>query len=230
MTGELILIVEDDSDIVQVVKAYLEHEGFEVEVARDGLSGLQKALESSPALIVLDWMLPRLDGPQFISRLRAKLNTPVIMLTARGEASDRLEGFERGADDYLSKPFHPPELVARIKAVLRRSQSENVPTEPLERGDLTIDPHKRQVTLAGETLDLTTLEFELLLTLAAHPGRVFSRNELLDRVWGRDFSGVDRVVDVHVFNLRQKLEVESNRPPFILTVRGVGYTFTEEFS
>ncbi|MDQ3399059.1 MAG: response regulator transcription factor, partial [Deinococcota bacterium] len=127
-------------------------------------------------------------------------------------------------DDYVPKPFHPPELVARVKAVLRRSQNENAPAEPLERGDLTIDPHKRQVTLAHEPVELTALEFELLFTLAAHPGRVFSRNELLDRVWGSDFTGVDRVVDVHVFNLRQKLEVEPNRPPFLLTVRGVGYT------
>jgi DNA-binding response OmpR family regulator len=151
------------------------------------------------------------------------------MLTARGEAEDRLKGFEHGADDYVPKPFHPPELVARVQAVLRRTQPART-TEVIEVGDLSIDPDKRTVTRAGATLDLTAVEFDLLLVFAANPGRVFRRDDLLNRVWGRDFVGVDRVVDVHVSNLRQKLELDPGNPRYLLTLRRVGYKFSEETS
>lgn len=223
---EQILLVEDDPDIVRIVQAYLEREGFQVETAVDGASGLAFALAESPALIVLDWMLPSLDGEAFMTRLRPALATPVIMLTARGEEVDRLRGFELGVDDYIPKPFSPRELVARIHAVLRRAGSETVSTQAIRRGALWVNPLKRSASFGEHVLDLTTLEFELLYTLAEQPGRVWHRNELLDRVWGRDFTGVDRVVDVHMSNLRIKLEAVY-ATPLLATVRGVGYKFVE---
>lgn len=222
-----ILLVEDDPDIVRVVQAYLEREGFRVEAVVDGASGLTAALKIPPALIVLDWMLPQLDGEAFMKRLRPVQATPVIMLTARGEEDDRLRGFALGVDDYLPKPFSPRELVARVHAVLRRVRLEKVATEGVRRGELWVDPLKRSASFGDRELDLTTLEFELLHTLADQPGRVWHRNELLDRVWGRDFVGVDRVVDVHISNLRGKLEAACDRP-LLLTVRGVGYKFAED--
>jgi two-component system alkaline phosphatase synthesis response regulator PhoP len=222
---ESIRVIEDDPDIARVVTTYLRHAGFSVESAADGREGLRRALNASPALVVLDWMLPGLDGMEVLRRLRERQGTPVIMLTARGEADDRLAGFEHGADDYVPKPFHPQELVARVRAVLRRGRLES-PDERLQVGELVIDKEKREVMLAGEGLPLTSLEFDLLHALAAHPGRVFRRNELLDRVWGSDFTGVDRVVDVHISNLRQKLE-RGGLPPLLQTVRGVGYKFEE---
>lgn len=228
MSKERVLVVEDDLDIARVVRAYLEREGYSVEVAHDGRDGLQSALNDPPALIVLDWMLPGLDGIELLNRLRGTVDTPVIMLTARGEHDDRVEGFRSGADDYVPKPFHPPELVARIQAVLRRSKPEQA-DEPVQVGELSLDVLKQKATLAGEKVALTALEFDLLRILASHPGRIFGRNELLDRVWGRDFTGVDRVVDVHIFKLRQKLE-GGDRRSLIETVRGVGYRFREESS
>ena len=221
-----ILVIEDDPDITRVVRAYLEHSGFEVDTAVDGPSGLDLALEEQADLIVLDWMLPGLDGIELLQRLRPDVHTPVILLTARGEAEDRLQGFEHGADDYVPKPFHPPELVARVQAVLRRSQPAD-PKEVVHVGELVIDPQRRQVRLAGEEVNLTSLEFNLLHLLATNPGRVFRRNELLDRVWGPDFTGVDRVVDVHVSNLRQKIERNADSS-YVQTVRGVGYAFRED--
>ena len=224
---ERILLVEDDPDIVRIVQAYLTREGFRVETAVDGATGLAAALAAPPALIVLDWMLPRLDGEAFMTRLRPEFSTPVIMLTARGEEDDRLRGFELGVDDYIPKPFSPRELVARIHAVLRRARGEPATTrQAVQRGAFWVDPVKRSAGFGEKHLDLTTLEFELLYTLAAQPGRVWHRNELLDRVWGRDFTGVDRVVDVHVSNLRGKLEAVC-ATPILATVRGVGYKFTQ---
>ena len=231
---ERILLVEDDQDIVRVIETYLRREGYEVAVARDGASGLKQALADPPALIILDWMLPGIDGLELMKRLRREQRTPIIMLTARTEESDRILGLEFGADDYVTKPFSPRELVARVRAVLRRGQvteqqvDEHRETTPLRRGLLMIDPAKRTVTRAGQRIELTTLEFDLLLTFARQPGRVFTRNELLDRVWGSDFTGVDRVVDVHVSNLRQKLEPDPEHPTLLLTVRGVGYKMAEE--
>ncbi len=229
MSNTRILLIEDDPDIARVIETYLRRGGFDVEVVYDGPSGLECALAAPPALIVLDLMLPGLDGFELLKRLRPTLATPVIMLTARGEAEDRLKGFEHGADDYVPKPFHPPELVARVQAVLRRTQPART-TEVIEVGDLSIDPDKRTVTRAGATLDLTAVEFDLLLVFAANPGRVFRRDDLLNRVWGRDFVGVDRVVDVHVSNLRQKLELDPGNPRYLLTLRRVGYKFSEETS
>ncbi len=221
-----VLVVEDDPGIVRAVKAYLEQEGFDVTVAVDGLLGLKNALTEAPALIVLDWMLPSLDGPEFMRRLRQEQRTPVIMLTARTEENDRILGLELGADDYVTKPFSPRELVARVKAVLRRTEA---PTEDgtLSVGPLQLDLEKRSVVRAGVPLELTLLEFKLLYTLMGQPGRVFSRDELLSRVWGLDFTGVDRVVDVHISHLRRRLGDDPDAPALVLTVRGVGYKLAE---
>jgi two-component system, OmpR family, alkaline phosphatase synthesis response regulator PhoP len=214
-----ILIVEDDPDIVQIVQSYLEKDGFSVEIAKDGPTGFDKAMQEPPSLIVLDWMLPGMDGLTFLQRLRKTQSTPVIMLTAKTEEADRLKGLAL-ADDYVSKPFSPRELVARVKAVLRRG--ENV-AEVFKLGALTIDTAKRVAWRDDKNLELTTLEFNLLYLFAQHPERVFSRDELLERVWSREFTGIDRVVDVHVSNLRQKLEPNPEQPQLLLTVRGVGY-------
>ena len=223
-----ILVVEDDPDIVKIVQAYLGREGYTVEVATDGITGLEKALSFSPRLVVLDWMLPHLDGLEFLRRLRLEHPTPVIMLTAKGEEPDRLAGFAAGVDDYVPKPFSPRELVARVQAVLRRGEAATDVRQTIRQGALEIDLDKRTARLEGRPLELTTLEFDLLVTLASQPGRVFHRNDLLSRVWGEDFLGVDRVVDVHVSNLRQKLEPNPNRPTYLLTMRGVGYKFSED--
>lgn len=219
-----ILVVEDDADAAQVVSAYLTREGYAVEVAHDGAAGLQAALTAPPALVVLDWMLPGVAGPEFLTALRRAQRTPVIMLTARSEESDRIVGLELGADDYVVKPFSPRELVARVRAVLRRSQAREVAEadEAVEHRGLRVDPLQRQASFAGREVELTTLEFDLLFALARAPGRVFSRNDLIERVWGPDFTGVDRVVDVHVSNLRQKL-ASVGAGALLVTVRGVGY-------
>jgi len=216
--------VEDDADAAQVVSAYLTREGYAVEVAHDGAAGLQAALTAPPALVVLDWMLPGVAGPEFLTALRRAQRTPVIMLTARSEESDRIVGLELGADDYVVKPFSPRELVARVRAVLRRSQAREVAEadEAVEHRGLRVDPLQRQASFAGREVELTTLEFDLLFALARAPGRVFSRNDLIERVWGPDFTGVDRVVDVHVSNLRQKL-ASVGADALLVTVRGVGY-------
>lgn len=219
-----ILVVEDDADAAQVVSAYLTREGYAVEVAHDGAAGLQAALTAPPALVVLDWMLPGVAGPEFLTALRRAQRTPVIMLTARSEESDRIVGLELGADDYVVKPFSPRELVARVRAVPRRSQAREVAEadEAVEHRGLRVDPLQRQASFAGREVELTTLEFDLLFALARAPGRVFSRNDLIERVWGPDFTGVDRVVDVHVSNLRQKL-ASVGADALLVTVRGVGY-------
>ncbi|MEJ2288781.1 MAG: response regulator transcription factor [Deinococcales bacterium] len=218
-----VLVVEDDEDTARVVRAYLERDGFEVETARDGVTGLEAAYEHAPDLVVLDWMLPGLDGLTFLQTLRRGRAVPVIMLTARTEEGDRIAGLEAGADDYVAKPFSPRELSARVRAVLRRSEASGAQAQgTLELGALRIDGGRRRVEAGDRPVDLTALEFDLLATLAAAPGRVFTRAELIERVWGADFTGVDRVVDVHVSNLRQKLEAAGARG-VVGTVRGVGY-------
>ncbi len=218
-----VLIVEDDLDVVKVVSAYLEREGFDVDFAHDGLTGLDQALRAPPDLIVLDWMLPGIDGLEVLRRLRREHRTPVIMLTARGEETDRILGLEFGADDYVAKPFSPRELVARVRAVLRRATTPDDTLEAvLTHRGMSVDPAQRRVRHNDRVIDLTTLEFDLLYALVRAPGRVFSRQDLLDRVWGEDFVGIDRVVDVHISNLRQKLEALGARD-FISTIRGVGY-------
>lgn len=222
---ERILVVEDDADVVRVVVSFLEREGYLVEVALDGALGLDAALRDSPDLVILDWMLPVVDGPTFLARLRREQDVPVIMLTARSEEDDRIRGLETGADDYVTKPFSPRELVARVRAVLRRRDGvEAERPVTIEHHGLRIDPEARTVRRLGTRADVTTVEFDLLYALASAPGRVFRRTELLDRVWGEDFGGVDRVVDVHVSHLRRKLE-PLGADGMIATVRAVGYKF-----
>jgi len=221
--AQTILIVEDDADVVRVARAYLERDGFAVAVESDGAAGLRRALADPPALILLDWMLPLQSGLDVLRQLRREASTPVILLTARTDEMDRVIGLELGADDYVVKPFSPRELVARVRAVLRRSDGPAaVEDEVVEHGMLRLDAVRRQATVDGRPLTLTTLEFDLLHTFLRAPGRVFSRDALIERVWGPGFAGGDRVVDVHVSNLRQKLVAAGARGA-LRTVRGVGY-------
>ncbi len=217
-----VLVVEDDADVARVVRAYLERDGFSVAVESDGESGLRHAIAEPPDLVVLDWMLPRLSGLEVLQRLRRSASTPVIVLTARSDETDRVIGLELGADDYVVKPFSPRELVARVRAVLRRGEAGRREPEVVTLGPLRLDVEKRQASVNEQALTLTTLEFDLLLTFAQAPGRVFSREALIERVWGPEFDGVDRVVDVHVSNVRQKL-VAAGAEGLLRTVRGVGY-------
>ncbi len=222
MPSELILLVDDEPSIIQLASMYFEREGFHVESVNDGEAALETIARQRPALIVLDVMLPKLDGFEVCRRLRAAGDqTPVIMLTARDEDIDKILGLELGADDYLTKPFNPRELTARVKAILRRSDNQRpADGKPVHRGDLMIDPVSREVRLAERTLDLRTQEFDLLLTLAEQPGRVFTREQLLQLAWGFDFYGQTRTVDVHIAHLRKKMDGGSVQ---IETVTGVGY-------
>jgi two-component system alkaline phosphatase synthesis response regulator PhoP len=222
MSSELILLVDDEPSIIQLARMYFERDGFRVQEAADGESALEAAAKHHPALIVLDVMLPKLDGFEVCRKLRAGGDqTPIIMLTARDEDIDKILGLELGADDYLTKPFNPRELIARVKAILRRSDNrKQSDSAPIHRGDLTIIPASREARIASRTLDLRTQEFDLLLTLAEQPGRVFSREQLLQLAWGFDFYGQTRTVDVHIAHLRKKLEGGSVK---IETVTGVGY-------
>lgn len=219
-----VLVVDDEPSVRKVASAYLEREGFQVRTAADGIDGLRQAEAGGLALVVLDVMLPKMNGLDVCKRLRASSNVPIILLTARGEEFDRVLGLELGADDYVVKPFSPRELVARVKAILRRTSGEAAPL-PVVYEDLRVDPVTRTASLAGQALDLSALEFDLLYELAKAPGRVFTRNELIRRVWGEDFPGVDRVVDVHLVSLRKHLGESGQSPRFIHAVRGVGYRF-----
>lgn len=228
MAGETILIVEDEPKIVKTVRAYLESAGFRVVAAADGQTALTTFRHEKPALVVLDLGLPGMDGLDVARSLRKESEVPIIMLTARVDETDRLIGLELGADDYVTKPFSPRELVARVRAVLRRTGAGREPAAvPITAGDLTLDLERRQVFVAGRGIDLTPTEFDLLLVLARHPGRVFTRLDLLDRVQGYAFEGYERTVDAHVKNLRQKIEPDPKQPRYILTVFGVGYRFAE---
>ena len=222
MTSELILLVDDEPSIIQLARMYFERDGFRVQEVMDGESAMDAVAKYRPALMVLDVMLPKLDGFEVCRKLRASGDsTPVIMLTARDEDIDKILGLELGADDYLTKPFNPRELVARTKAILRRSDNKKqADTDPVHRGDLTILPAAREVRLMERTLDLRAQEFDLLLTLAEQPGRVFSREQLLQLAWGFDFYGQTRTVDVHIAHLRKKIEGSTVK---IETVTGVGY-------
>ena len=222
----LILVIDDEPSVREIAGAYLERHGFEVQTASNGLDGLRLALETNPALVVLDIMLPVLDGLEVLKRLRLERPIPVLLLSARGDEFDRVLGLELGADDYLSKPFSPRELVALVRAVLRRGAME-IAGNVVHHGALRLDPLTRAVTLEGHPIDLSALEFDLLQALLRFPGRVFKRDELIATVWGEDFSGVDRVVDVHISSLRRKLGDEADRPRFVATVRGVGYRLLE---
>lgn len=222
MPSELVLLVDDEPPILQLARMYLERENFRVQEAKDGEAALEAVNRLHPALVVLDVMLPKLDGFEVCKRLRAANNdVAILMLTARDEDVDKIIGLELGADDYLTKPFNPRELVARVKAILRRSDSKTETRgKPIHLGDLTIDPARREIRLASRTLDLRAQEFDLLLTLAEHRGLVLSREQLLQKAWGFDFYGQTRTVDVHIAHLRKKLEGGTVK---IETVTGVGY-------
>ena len=228
MTTTRVLVVDDEAPIIELVRGYLEREGMEVIAAADGQTGLELIRTRSPDVVVLDVMLPGIDGFEVLRRARTFSDAYVIMLTARAEEIDRIVGLSVGADDYLVKPFSPRELVARIRALLRRPRVGAGPEDEAWRSeDLTVDPRRRTVTLHGASVVLTAIEFDLLATLIREPGVVLSRQRLLDRVWGTDFVGDEHVVDVHLANLRRKLGDDPTRPSFIETVRGVGYRFKE---
>jgi DNA-binding response OmpR family regulator len=230
MSGRRILVVEDERDIAEGVRARLDSEGYQVEVVHDGPQALRAVAAERPDLVVLDLMLPGMDGLEVCREIQKDSWIPVLMLTARTEESDKVAGFAVGADDYLTKPFSLRELAARVRAIIRRMERihDMRPGEPLMRFDLAIDAARRRVHRNGEEVGLTPLEFEILLTLARSPGVVFSRDELMDRVWGyRDYAG-GRVVDSHVARIRRKLGDEAGEPRYIRTVHGVGYAFLEE--
>lgn len=224
------LVIEDEKNLADLLRGYLEREGFEVHQAFDGEAGLETARRSAPDVVVLDWMLPGLDGMEVLREIRRFSEAYVIMLTARTEEVDRIVGLSAGADDYLTKPFSPGELVARIRAMLRRPRggAVDIPEEkPLVFGELEVAPNRRRVLFGETEVSLTALEFDLLLALASRPGFVFGRRRLLERVWGEDYFGDDHVVDVHVANLRRKLDAAEKGAGarYIRTVRGVGYKF-----
>ena len=229
MSGETVLVVDDEPKIVKTVRAYLEEAGFRVVVAGDGREALAAFRHDRPALVILDLGLPGVSGLDVARTIRRESDLPIIMLTARVDETDKLIGLELGADDYVTKPFSPRELVARVRAVLRRASGEReAPPLPVVAGEVSIDPERRRVTVAGRPVELTVTEFELLVVLARNQGRVFTRLELLDRVQGYAFEGYERTVDAHVKNLRQKIEPDAKNPRYILTVYGVGYKFAED--
>lgn len=227
MLQKKILIIDDEPRIVEVVKLYLERDGFQTASASDGKQALERVSSYKPDLVILDLNLPDMDGLEVCRTIRKQSDVPIIMLTGRGEEVDKIVGLEVGADDYVTKPFSPREIVARVRAVLRRhGHSGDEPAETLTVGDLVIDTARYEALCKGERLDLTTTEFKLLSTLVRQPGRVFSRMQLLDAVQGAAFEGYERTVDVHIKNLRQKIESHlSGHNCRIQTVRGVGYKF-----
>ncbi len=225
-----LLIVEDDDDLRKALKYSLKEQGYEISTASTGPKGLQKARNREYDLIILDLMLPELDGLSLLRALRLTRQTPVLMLTARSSEMDKIIGLESGADDYLTKPFSLGELVARIRALLRRSQRAPVVTNTLIAGPLTLNLITRRVTLDGQRIDLSPKEFSLLAELMKHERAVLSRDLLLGRVWGYDYTGDTRTVDVHIRWLREKIEPDPSHPVFIQTVRGVGYRFENPYS
>lgn len=227
MAGETILVVDDEANIRDLARLYLEKDGYTVIIAQDGAQALAQARQQSPALIVLDLMLPEVDGWEVCRRVRAESNVPILMLTARDDDIDKIIGLEMGADDYLTKPFNPRELVARVRAILRRMSatgSGGTSNEARQIGNVVIDPSSREVTVDGRRVTLRTKEFDLLLTLADHPNIVLSRDQLLDMVWGYEFYGQTRTVDVHIGHLREKLGQSLS----IETVWGMGYKLVSD--
>lgn len=227
MSGK-ILVVDDEAKIVKLVRSYLEQAGFAVVEAGDGQTALIQARREKPDLVVLDLGLPGMDGLEVARTLRRERETPIIMLTARIEDTDKIVGLELGADDYVTKPFNPRELVARVRAVLRRTTGATPAAETLRAGALLLDLGGHQATLDGRPLDLTPTEFELLAVLLRHPNRAFTRLELLDRVQGDAYEGYERTIDAHIKNLRAKLGDDPRRPRYIQTVFGVGYKLGAE--
>ncbi|MBT3363190.1 MAG: response regulator transcription factor [Chloroflexi bacterium] len=222
MAQHKVLVVDDDKKTVELVKAYLERDGYKVLTAYDGKEALSIARESRPDLIVLDLMLPGMDGLEVCSTLREESDVAIIMLTARTTHDDRTSGLDIGADDYVTKPFSPKELASRVRAVLRRLPGERGPDE-ITNGNLIISFRNHQVYLDDKSLDLTPVEFKILGILAKEPGRVFSRPQLITDAFGYDFDGFDRTIDVHILNLRKKIEADPGKPKYIKTVYGAGY-------
>jgi len=229
-----ILVVEDDVKTAGAIDLYLKHGGFETLLARDGLSALEQARERGPDLIILDLMLPQINGLDVCRILRSECDTPIIMLTARTTEDDKLRGLDLGADDYVTKPFSPRELVARVRAVLRRtaeksdSDKHSDTTSQVQFNDLIIDLRRHEASLSGKLMPLTPTEFKLLETFVRSPERTFTRQELVERVFGWDYEGLERTVDAHIMNLRKKLNPDRKRPSFISTVFGIGYKFSGE--
>jgi len=234
METKRILIIEDDEEIIELIQINVEHLDYDLDTATDGKKGLKKAQSQNFDLIVLDLMLPKLDGLEICKKLRAENNnTPILMLTAKSEEFDKVLGLELGADDYLTKPFSIRELLARIKANLRRvkvdkkDKMEGEQKEKVAIGNLSIEPEKRKVTLDGEVISVTPKEFELLYLFACNPGKAFSRDDLLEQVWGYQFDGYDHTVNSHINRLRNKIEDDPSEPTYLKTVWGVGYRFVE---
>jgi two-component system alkaline phosphatase synthesis response regulator PhoP len=227
-----ILVVEDEADIAELVRYHLEKEGLTARTVSDGRQALELIVRDHPELIILDLMLPGLDGLELCRRLRSQSATqgiPIIMLTAKAEEVDRIVGLELGADDYVSKPFSTRELVARVKAVLRRATAPPPSSEsPVTAGRIRVDPTRHEVIKDGEAIDLSAMEFRLLEFFLRHRGRVFTRSQLLDRIWGQDRFVEPRTVDVHIRRLREKIEDDARQPALILTVRGIGYKCQDE--
>jgi DNA-binding response OmpR family regulator len=225
-----ILVVDDEPKIVQLARDYLEHAGFAVLTARDGRAALATVRASKPDLIILDLGLPEMDGLDVTRALRKDSNVPVIMLTARTEETDKLVGLELGADDYITKPFSPKELVARVRAVLRRwdAATANAGAEMIRAAEVTLDVPRMRVTVDERVVDVTPTEFQLLAALARQPGRVFTRAQLLDTVRGIAFESYERAIDAHIKNIRRKIEPDPHEPRYVLTVYGVGYKFADK--
>jgi two-component system, OmpR family, alkaline phosphatase synthesis response regulator PhoP len=224
---QTILVVEDERQIAEIASDYLRRAGFSVIVATNGESALDLARTSKPDLLVLDLGLPKVDGLAVAKTLRRESDVPIIMLTARVEESDRLRGLELGADDYVTKPFSPRELVARVQAVLRRAVRSDPPGDRLRLGDLTLDMPRLKLSRDGETIDLTATEFQLLAVMARQPGRVFTRAQLLDAVHGGQGESFDRAIDAHIKNIRRKIERDPRFPRYVETVYGIGYRCAE---
>jgi len=227
MTGKKVLVVDDDVKTVELVKLYLNRDGYKVLTAYDGTEALRLFREGTPDLVVLDLMLPGIDGLRVCRTIRAESDVPIIMLTAKTTEQDRLTGLEQGADDYVSKPFSPRELAARVRVVLRRLPGEALQRGPAEvkSGKLMVNFNTHEVFIAGKPVNLTQVEFKLLGALVREPNRVFTRGELVEKALGSDFEGFDRTIDVHILNMRRKLEPDLTHPRYIKTVYGTGYKF-----
>jgi DNA-binding response OmpR family regulator len=225
---QTILVVDDEPQIVRLLRAYLEEAGFRVVIASDGEQALYVARHEKPDLVVLDLLMPRMDGLEFTRRIRRERDVPIIMLTARAEETDRIVGLELGADDYITKPFSPREVIARVRAVLRRAQAPPEPPSVLRTGPLIMDRATHTVTVSGQPVNLTPTEFGILESLMTTPGRVFRRDELLETVQGVAFEAYERTVDAHIKNLRRKIEPDPAHPRYVLTVRGIGYRINPE--
>lgn len=226
--AKTIMVVDDEMRLVSVVEAYLEQEGFRVVKASNGRDALFVAREEKPDLIILDVMMPEMDGYEFMRHHRKEKETPIILLTAKVEDDDKVIGLELGADDYITKPFRPRELIARVRAVLRRTGKTQPKAQVLRAGPITLDREAHFVRIDDSYIDLTPSEFDLLATLMSAPGKAFSRLDLLDRLQGTAYEGYERTIDVHIKNLRAKLESDSKSPQFIETVYGVGYRFRRD--